>query len=288
MCVKPLVAFLSASGEVCFADRLKDGREVKLPCGQCVECRLLRSSMWAVRCMHEAQLHEFNSFITLTYNDEHYCVSLRYLDYQLFMRRLRRVFPKVRFYMCGEYGEQDLRPHFHALLFGVFFADRQLWSNRGGVKLYRSATLERLWTNGYSTIGDVTFESAAYCARYIMKKITGDMAEVHYERVHAATGELVQVVPEFSRMSLKPGIGAEWFKRFGASVCTRDNVIVSGRPTRVPRYYDVLRKQLDSYELDDAKMRRLESVRWEDNTPDRLLVREEVVKARVGKLVRSL
>ena len=192
--------------------------------------------------------------------------------------------------MCGEYGELDQRPHFHACLFGVHFADRVLWSTRDGVQLYRSATLERLWPHGYSTIGDVTFESAAYVARYIMKKVTGNRADSHYERVHAATGELVRVTPEFSKMSLKPGIGAPWFEKYKPQVLVHDGVVYGGAPRRVPRYYDVLREKADAYELDDAKLKRIAKAltRWEDNSPERLKVREEVVSARVDKLKRSL
>ena len=86
----------------------------------------------------------------------------------------------VRFFHCGEYGELLYRPHYHACLFGFDFSDKVLWSTRGGVRLYRSKILEKLWTFGFSTIGDVTFESAAYVARYCTKKITGDKADEHY------------------------------------------------------------------------------------------------------------
>lgn len=158
--------------------------ELQVPCGRCVGCRLERSRQWALRCIHEARMHKQNCFITLTYNDENLPAdkSLHYEDFQKFMKRLRRKFGEgVRFYMCGEYGENLGRPHFHACLFGVDFADKKLWrKSPSGAFLYRSATLEQLWPFGYSSIGDVTFETAAYVARYIMKKITGEAAELHY------------------------------------------------------------------------------------------------------------
>ena len=151
-----------------------------VPCGQCIGCRLERSRQWAIRCVHEASLHTDNCFITLTYSPD--CLpsdgSLNHDDFQKFFKRLRKhIAPKkIRYYMCGEYGE-DLqqpsklgRPHFHACLFGLDFDDKQLYIVRDDVKLYTSATLEKIWGKGFVTIGDVTFESAAYVARYIAKK----------------------------------------------------------------------------------------------------------------------
>lgn len=182
-CVCPLSAWQTESGAIVFAERGNIRRSLTLPCGQCIECRLERSRQWGVRIMHEASLHDANSFVTLTYNDENlpHDGGLVYRHFQLFMHRLRKRVPsKIRFFMCGEYGENFGRPHFHACIFGLDFVDKTLWQVRNGVKLYRSKKLESLWEFGYSSIGTVTFESAAYVARYIMKKVTGDAAETHY------------------------------------------------------------------------------------------------------------
>ena len=135
--------------------------------------------------MHEAQMHENNCFITLTINPEELEKrknkwSLDHREFQLFMKRLRKKYGEVRFYMCGEYGEENKRPHYHACLFGVEFEDKELHRVRRGIPLYKSETLNKLWKLGFCTIGDVTFESAAYVARYIMKKVTGEKAEEHY------------------------------------------------------------------------------------------------------------
>ena len=133
--------------------------------------------------------------------------------------------------MCGEYGEDFSRPHYHALLFNCFFPDRKKHSTGdSGSVIYTSEALAKLWPFGFSSIGDVTFESAAYCSRYIMKKVTGDLAESHYETVDLSTGEVSARVPEFNRMSLKPGIGAEWIKRYNKDVYPRDvAIIVTGK-----------------------------------------------------------
>jgi len=189
-----------------------------IACGQCSGCRLERSRQWAVRCMHEASLHEKNSFVTLTYKDAP--ESLEYRDFQLFMKRLRKVRGRCRFYMGAEYGEQRGRPHFHALLFGVAWPDGvYLGKSPSGFKLFRSAQLSALWPQGFASVGDVTFESAAYVARYCMSVITGDKAVEHYGGRK----------PEFGRMSLRPGIGRAWIDKYGRSDVLPDgNVVVNG------------------------------------------------------------
>lgn len=158
--------------------------DLTLPCGQCIGCRLERSRQWAVRCVHEASLHKRNCFITLTYNNDHLPEDrgLHYDHFQLFMKRLRKKYGEgIRFYMCGEYGEKLGRPHFHACLFNHDFSDKTPWkTTETGFKLFRSKELEELWPYGYSSVGAVSFESAAYVARYIMKKVNGEAAEMHY------------------------------------------------------------------------------------------------------------
>ena len=134
--------------------------------------------------MHEASLHASNVFITLTYSDEFLPAdkSLDYSHFQLFMKRLRKHFGVgIRFYMAGEYGSALGRPHFHAILFNFDFPDKVFHASRGKHRVFRSASLEMLWPFGFSEIGSVTFQSAAYISRYIMKKVTGHVADDHYE-----------------------------------------------------------------------------------------------------------
>ena len=189
-CYHPLSAFQCVDGSIVFYESKRHDtvKSLFLPCGQCVGCRLERSRQWAIRCMHEAQMHEKNCFITLTYDDAHLPGdrSLHYRDFQLFIKRLRKRYPgrRIRYYMAGEYGENFGRPHWHACLFGIDFDDKSLWKRTSANSLlYRSADLELLWPFGYSSIGDVTFESAAYVARYIMKKVTGKNADQHYQEI---------------------------------------------------------------------------------------------------------
>lgn len=275
--------------------------EVNLPCGQCIGCRLERSRAWAIRCMHESSCHLDNSFITLTYAPEHLPPngSLVKRDFQLFMKSLRfhnHGKDTIRYYHCGEYGEKFQRPHYHAILFGLDFPDKQLFQVRDGIRLYTSDHLHNIWKKGFCTVGDVTFESAAYVARYVTKKITGPQAESisnhtglkHYESLIPDTGEIVTREPEYATMSRRPGIGREWYEKFKKEVFPSDEVIMRGKKLKPPRYYTSL------FQIDDPaahlalKRRRLKAAQQhsENNTMLRLHVRETVQKAKANLLIR--
>lgn len=250
-CYRPLDAWQLEDGSVVFSEKGAVRRPLRLPCGRCVGCRDMRVRGWAIRCMHEASMHEASSFVTLTY-DGAIGPSINYLDFQKFMKRLRRRVGPARFFMSGEYGEMGLRPHFHALLFGVGFSDL----SPCGKGLFRSAMLESLWRFGFSSVGDVTLESAAYVAGYAYKKISGEMAHSHYSRVDVRTGEIVECVPEFGRMSLKPGIGYSWFQKYWRDVFgARDGVVLpGGRVVPAPRYYSRLLESLDGERFEELEV----------------------------------
>jgi hypothetical protein len=282
-------------------DAVDDG-EVTIACGQCVGCRLERSRQWAIRCVHEAQMHEQNVFLTFTYNEEHlpYPPSLDHRDFQLFMKRFRKKFPgrKISYYMCGEYGDENHRPHYHALIFGFDFPDKVFYKKSfNGDIYYISDTLNKIWKKGYVIIGQVTFESAAYVARYVMKKVTGDKAEEHYKCVDPETGELFDIEPEYNRMSLNPAVGKRWFDKYKADVYPSDFVVLNGRKLRPPKYYDNLLYDLnfegeegDRYDYDYIKFQRELKARVHDleQTQERLFVKEKVKLAQINKLKRTL
>ncbi|AZL82672.1 replication initiator protein [Apis mellifera associated microvirus 1] len=293
-CFSPLTAYRMQDGSVEFKETANTVCSLQLPCGQCIGCRLERSRQWAARCIHEASLHKQSCFLTLTYRDE--CLpahgKLVYRQFQLFMKRLRKfAHPhKVRFFMAGEYGDQLGRPHFHACIFGYDFADKTPIKKIADGYLYSSVSLEKLWPFGFSSIGAVTFESAAYVARYCLKKVTGRAAKEHYEFVDQETGEVDRYPAEFTRMSLKPGIGAGWFAKYGSEVFPSDEVIINGHPCKPPKYYDRLFKKVDpeSFEF-IVYQRELDAlVRAPDNTLERLAVREQVTQARVNLSQRKL
>ena len=282
-CYRPITAYKGSGGAITFHEGGNSGPPIQLPCGRCIGCRLKRTGDWAMRCMHESQMHPVSSFVTLTFDEAHYKPSLDYQDFRLFMRRLRRTKGPCRFFAAGEYGTENQRPHWHALLFGCAFAAQQ----RIGERLWRSPELEALWTQGFSSIGEVTWESAAYVASYAIKKITGPLAATHYSRVDLFTGEIIQVEPETAQMSRRPGIGASWLNKYWPEVYNaRDGVVRhGGRETPPPRYYD--KKMSETHETlmtNKETQRQLNALeRREDNTPERLATREAVAKANLKR-----
>lgn len=258
-----------------------------------------------MRCLHESKCYEKNCFVTLTYDDEHLPAnhSLTYVDFQLFMKRLRKYYSHrddynnlwrlpIRFFACGEYGDQTKRPHYHACLFGTDFADR-VFDRRlaSGSALHSSKILSSLWTHGFCSVGDVTFESAAYVARYIMKKRFGDVANEHsHYRFVDDYGEIHYREPEFARMSLKPGIGAPWYAKYSSEVYPRDEVIVRGKRLKPPKFYDTLldSRDFDTYEFVLYARSKKALQLAEDATPARLKVRERVARAGLNVKRRTL
>lgn len=258
---------------------------IRLPCGQCVGCRLERSRQWAMRCLHESKLYERNCFITLTYATEHLPAngSLVVRDWQLFMKRFRKRFgPRIRFYACGEYGENFGRPHYHACIFNFDFDDKVLEEhNHRGEPLYSSPALSELWPQGRSRIGAVTFETAAYVARYVMKKITGDAAEAHYQGRK----------PEFTVMSRRPGIGRGWYELYQGDVYPLDEVIINGKRVKPPRFYDSIYELEYPEDFQRVKAGRRDPRAWVqtgDETVERRRVRERVMNERMKRLARKV
>lgn len=300
-CYHPLQAWYSRVGVhagsgkriVVFKPDLGDPETAMLlPCGHCIGCRLEKSRQWAIRCLHEASLHENNCFVTLTYSDE----NLRHVvdrntgellptlykrDFTLFMKRLRKRFGNgIRFFMCGEYGEKFFRPHYHAILFNHDFSDKQLFKVNHRIPLYVSDALRELWPYGFSTVGNVTFESAAYVARYVTKKITGDIADDHY------CGR----IPEFVNCSRRPGIARRWYEKYRDNVYDNDMLVVrDSLKARPPRYYDRLYDLQFPEKFDIIRQKRVKFAKLNLNdTPERLGTREKVQLLKFKKLIRPL
>ena len=309
-CFSPIDGYRSTSGKITFARGPRStGQLVSVSCKQCVGCRIDKSKEWAVRCVHEARMCEQASFVTLTYDKEHlpWDGSVSRQTHQVFIRALRdRIRPKeIRYYMCGEYGADQYevidglrrfkigpgRPHYHYLIFGYDFPDKYEWTQHRGHQYYRSPELEKVWTKGHSVIGPVTVETAAYTARYVLKKFTGEAAETRYQRCIIETGELIDIEPEFALMSLKPGIGQAWFEKYGCSDVydSGDFVVIKGKKYKTPRYYDGLLEDLDERKLLDVKRaRKMKALtRQDDNTWQRLEERRELLEMRTKKMRRG-
>lgn len=231
-----------------------DGPAQMVPCQSCVECRLNYSAQWAMRCMHEKRMHAASCFLTLTYAEPPLlhgpCImsrqTLEMSDLQKFWKRLRYFFPeKFRYYACGEYGEQLSRPHYHAVVFGMDFPDLKfLKNNKRGEPLYSSNVLSSIWQHGHCAVGEVTFESAAYCARYMVDLFKGDGADAHYAGRQ----------PEFVCQS--NNLGKAYYMKYAHEMYAHDSCIIDGREVPLPRYYDDLYYMLDPMGLKEIKLRR--------------------------------
>lgn len=295
-CTSPLKARYNGV-RVSFDADPSRGEPLDLACGQCMGCRLARANMWAIRITCEAQMHEQNTWITLTYDPEHlpHGGTLLKADFQKFMKRLRhRIQPiRVRYYACGEYGDQLQRPHYHACLFGFQFPDMELVKRTNHGPVYLSPMLADIWGKGFASVADLTYESAAYTARYTMKKITGLAADNHYSTIDEH-GQLHQLEPEFSLMSLKPGIGEKWYKKFSTDIHTRDQAPILGhRPRitkRVPDYFDKLLERVDptQYQRIKEERKQYRETHATEYTRSRLKAKAAVTAAKAKLLIREL
>lgn len=324
--IKAFQAFDSKTGEIYTRlgrplNNLNLVQDLVLPCGKCDGCKLEYSRVWAVRCTHEASLFKHNCFLTLTYDNYHLPPnrSLVKADFQKFMKRFRKrfsglspvkrfnrrlgfeenLFP-IRFYMCGEYGEQNFRPHYHSLIFNFDFPDKVPVRGSGDYILYSSEILQSLWPLGFSSIGAVNFKTAGYVARYALKGV-GDFDRRHYAvsakccpiDTNKQFPEIKSVcIPQYTDMSRAWGIGSMWYDKFGFSdVYAYDSLIINSVETRPPRFYDNLyAKQCGEQALIDIKRNRmLTALQFLDNnTPDRLATRQIVKRDQVKRLSRRL
>lgn len=270
-----------------------------MPCGQCLYCRVNQSRQTAVRCMHEASLYSSNSFVTFTFDNESLkkmcpdgSISVKHM--QDFMKRLREADARlreksglpvrnIRHLYCGEYGGNTNRPHYHALLFNCDFPDKKLYKKRRLASYYNSDFLHSLWPYGYCVIGDVEYASAAYCGRYVTKKITGKKSFDHYQGRQ----------PEFARMSNKPGLGYDWLIQNFKDVYPSDEIVMTNSERafkmRPPRYYDKILEKLDPEMYLMVKEKRLQrSLEDEPISYSQVLTEGYVFKRKMNNLLRNL
>lgn len=282
---------------------LIEGSLYTVPCGGCLGCRIDRGEAWAIRSVHEAKMNSVafggpgSSFLTLTFDPEHLPTdnSVRLDHMQKFMKLLRYyVGPgvRLRYLLCGEYGDRKGRAHYHVLVFGYGFPDRKPYKRaRDGSTLFSSELLSKAWPYGYALIGDVTWQSARYVGGYVTKKIGGEKAPEHYTRQSPVDGNFYRVEPEFAAMSKKPGLGESFFRKFHSDVFPSDECIIEGRPHKPPRYYEKLMVEM----FGEASIKRVKRKRRAravasraDATPQRLATREECKHRKVFRFEREV
>ena len=295
-CNKPITGYRSPGGQIKFNPTQGwIDRPLTIACGQCAGCRLERSRVWAVRIMHEAASYEPEEchFITLTYDQENLppLGTLVTRDWQDFARRARKKIGKFRYFHCGEYGDKNRRPHYHACVFGMQLPDLvTAGKTNSGEDAYDSELLEDVWGKGRTQVGALTFRSAAYVARYIMKKVNGEKQKEHYE-IKNKNGKVIgELKPEYTTMSRKPGIGKTWIEKYVSDVYPRDEVIINGKKTRPPKFYDGHYELINKREHEKLKARRTAKAKKheKEQTQERLDTKEQILIRKENRYARNL
>lgn len=299
----------------------------EIPCGKCIDCRLQYARQWADRCVYESYYYPENEcyFVTLTYNEENivdvnsdmFPGTLVKEHLQKFMKRLRRKIEYekhnlyilqrsdrsekdcnengVRYFACGEYGSKSFRPHYHLLVYGInlFEFPYENWlPSKSGRKQWRSLYLEDIWKNGFVTFSQFSWDTAAYVARYTLKKVKGITPEYYSS---------VGLLPEFTVMSRKPGIGRTFFDDHKDSIYEFDSIIQrspdGGRKAKPPKYYDSclekenpeLYKRIKQMRKECAEYAKEMKLNRTDLDYESLLqVEEEILSRKVQALKRDL
>ncbi len=309
-CYAPLEGYKDPTTGGLTFNKTGTAQAMSVACGQCLGCRLDHSLMWAIRIVHESYLYQDlhgNCWVTLTYRDPCECNDQQYKDGQhlppdlslqpdhvsKFIRALRKDARKkdkkhkIRYFYCGEYGDENERPHYHICLFNYRFTDQVLWKDDEGFYTYSSPSLDKLWPFGFSTVQSLEYGNAAYTARYSLKKITGKAADDHYLR-NDDQGEAYWLLPEYIRMSTgrsKPcGLGAGFYEEFTSDIFPSDECPVPGKGIirKVPRYYQNILESRDRKTLETVKALRQIFIKnhGADFTPERLRDKYKCASAR--------
>lgn len=294
-----------------------DWEVIEAPCGQCIGCRLDYSRQWAIRITKEAEQWPQSWFVTLTYDQE----NLPWVDtvntetgelvlgnplfpkhLTKFMKDLRDHWryhynhQNIRFFACGEYGEKYQRPHYHICLLNMPIPEELLeaaGNNELGDTYYNCPTIEKIWGKGIVKLGALTWQSAAYVARYIVKKQKGQGSDAWYK----SRGQ----IPEFTRMSRKPGIGREWFEQHKEEIYKNDEIFLPKRNGAIrlkpAAYYDRLydleqpeqmQKIKETRKQKAVKARRLKLAKTTDNIEEIVAKAERLHIERSRLLIRNL
>lgn len=313
-CYSPLKGYKDAvSGGLTFK-KAGSSQKMEVACGQCLGCRVDHRLMWSIRIVHEASLHmdHFgNSWATLTYRDPWNCTKQQLKDGHFipqkrtliashvskFVRSLRKSNEdhKIRYFYCGEYGDENDRPHYHICLFNHSFNDQYLWKDDEGFYTYTSKELQKHWPWGFTTVAPLNLRTAAYTAGYAFKKITGEKAWDHYLRCDEY-GEAYWLKPEYIRMSTgrgKPsGIGAKFYEKFASDFFPSDQSPIPGhgQSELVPRYYENILAKQDPKMLESVKDLRQKFIKAHaaDFTPERLRDKYICARAKQNQLKRNL
>lgn len=239
-CLYPIDAWysqkLNENGKRPIVFKRSEGFEdmaLQVPCGKCIGCMADRASSWAIRCYHESQFHQHNSFLTITYDDSNLPENLCKSDLQDFIRSIRNDYSphRIKYYGCGEYGDKTRRPHYHLLVFGADFRDgKEIQFTETS---YGSDYLQSKWKKGIIQVDDFTMGTACYVAGYVTKKIKKPFKD------------------EFQIMSR--GIGFDWLKKYWKDVKNINQITINGQKYPVPPAYIRYAEERMNNELQTVK-----------------------------------
>lgn len=288
-CAAPIRAYKASTGRLVFYKttdwqfHVEPYTGLQVPCGTCICCREEQARQWAIRIAHEATLHQHNSFVTLTY-DENHIPKFGSLDYKHctdFLKRLRKAKGSTRYYLVGEYGDESLRPHYHLCIFGHSFSEDRIITRTQPHLLWTSPALTKIWGNGNVTVGALTFETARYTASYVTKKLK---SKQRYVRIDETTGELVAV--EQPRAFMSDNLGKDWWLQYGHQLEYNDYVIINGKKQKPPKAYDRWLGEIKPTAIQEIKTKREKLAKPSTKAQDRARARN--AHARVKSKSKSV
>lgn len=292
-----------------------------IPCGKCIGCRLEYSKQWATKGLYEAECYENNWFLTITYDQEHLPAadtmidpktgeelgenpfgSLKEKELTDFIKRLRIHYERkynhtgIRYMACGEYGDKGNRPHYHMIAFNLPIPIERLRFheyNENYEAMYRCEELEDIWGKGMIVAAEVNWNTCAYVARYITKKVGIPTQKDYYQ--------CLGIQPEFFRMSRRPGIGRTYYDEHKKEIYEKDQLIIQkygGGTMKVkpPKYYDKLYDLEYPEEYEKIKKERkkqtelINNIKYRQTTlykKNQLKAEEETKEAKAKSLKRS-
>jgi hypothetical protein len=278
-CTNPALAYRKTNGGINFMRRsdydAPHAHKILMPCGKCTSCLKAKARTWALRMSNEAQMHDQNCFITLTFDDDHLPKynSLSLEHPQKFLKRLRKFITKdqpdlkIKNFYCGEYGSKGGRAHYHACIFGWKPNDLELFTQTPTGNLYISKILQKLWPYGHSTVADFSEATAGYVANYVLKaQLLEDLSD--YQVTDPVTGEIFQRMMPFQRMSRNPGLGSTFYEKFKSDFINHDSFRLGNASLPTPNAYLRKLKEEDPEHYENLKrLRNNNAIEYAERNP---------------------
>ena len=192
-CEKPYLYNKTKPGRNFDYSRKSRLKSTPFPCGKCSACMARRKREWGNRLLLESECHKDKVFeVTLTYCDADLPKDgILNRDHAiLFLKRLRinidRKLDKpylFKYFLRGEYGTENLRPHFHLIVLGTplgpitLKGGRPCYSEKKGHYFISDHVhefeelVQRSWPYGSTDVKPIEAGTCHYVAGYTFKKL---------------------------------------------------------------------------------------------------------------------